>query len=84
MCAARGQQMTVLRLENCGLLDPSGVTIANVLASGNCAHLLELALPHNQFGHASAAAFGDLLQLNETLQCLDLSWNLLQVGCSTP
>ncbi|KAK9826070.1 hypothetical protein WJX74_010164 [Apatococcus lobatus] len=75
---ARGQQMTVLRLENCGLLDTSGVAIANMLASGNCAQLLELALPHNQLGNASAAAFGDLLQLNETLQCLDLSWNLLQ------
>ena len=72
--------MTVLRLEKCGISDASGVAIATMLAAGNCAHLLELALPHNQLGQASAAAFGDLLQLNQTLQYLDLSWNLLQVS----
>ena len=78
-CAARGQQMTVLRLENCGISDASGVAIATMLASGNCAHLVELALPHNALGIASAAALGDLLRMNETLQRLDLAWNLLQV-----
>lgn len=72
--------MTVLRLEKCGISDASGVAIATMLAAGNCASLLELALPHNQLGQASAAAFGDLLQVNQTLQCLDLSWNLLQVS----
>lgn len=71
------QRLTKLILNKCDVPDFGGMVLAQALQSN--ATLLELQMSGNQLSDAAAAAFGKTLQMNRTLEILDLSWNNIKV-----
>lgn len=75
------QRLTKLILNKCDVPDFGGMVLAQALQSN--ATLLELHITSNQLSNAAATAFGKMLQMNRTLEVLDLSWNNIKVDMST-
>ena len=76
------QRLTTLILNKCDVPDFGGMVLAQALQSN--ATLLELQMSGNQLSDAAAAAFGKTLQMNRTLEMLDLSWNNIKVNVRIP
>ena len=76
------QRLTKLILNKCDVPDFGGMVLAQALQSN--ATLLELQMSSNQLSDAAAAAFGKTLQMNRTLEILDLSWNNIKVNTKLP
>lgn len=74
------QRLTKLILNKCDVPDFGGMVLAQALQSN--ATLLELHITSNQLSNAAATAFGKMLQMNRTLEVLDLSWNNIKVETS--
>ena len=72
------QRLSKLILNKCSVPDLGGMALAQALQSN--ATLLELHMSGNQLSDAAAAAFGKMLQMNRTLEILDLSWNNIKVN----
>lgn len=75
------QRLSKLVLNKCSVPDQGGMALAQALHSN--ATLLDLHMSGNQLSDAAAAAFGKMLQMNRTIEILDLSWNNIKVNKKT-
>eukprot|EP00854_Cymbomonas_tetramitiformis_P024083 gene24083-29227_t len=67
--------LRALHVNGCGLSDNDCLNLAYCLSEGRNHTLLTLEMSGNQIGDAGANCIGDMLSSNNTLRCLDLSWN---------